>query len=148
MELAPIAHEEGLVEEIYLCPAKKPTLGLGTLITPDMPEYHMDIGTPVSQRRCAEAFFHEVGTQTLGAGERVFGAEKWALLPFPVRRIFLHMLYNMGEGSFADFEKMIKAANECDWGRVVTELLDSKYARDDVPKRARRLAKRLKKSCM
>ena len=56
----------------------------------------------------------------------------------------LDMAYNMGTPALSRFKKMIAAIEDEDYERAADEILDSKYARDDVPARAKRNAEMMR----
>lgn len=56
---------------------------------------------------------------------------------------FIEMAYQMGLEHFNGFHQMIGAAGVGDWAEVQTQALDSKWAREDSPARARYLANML-----
>lgn len=53
---------------------------------------------------------------------------------------FIEMAYQMGLDHFNGFHQMITAASVGDWAAVHDEALDSKWAREDSPARAKKLA--------
>lgn len=59
------------------------------------------------------------------------------------RQIALVSVMFAGVGTFLTFKKMIAAIRAGDWKEAAAQLLDSKYAKVDVPARATRLAKML-----
>lgn len=62
----------------------------------------------------------------------------------PVRqRVLVNMMFNMGPNRFSGFVNTINAINSFDYYRTHLEMLDSKWAREDVPNRAARLADRM-----
>jgi lysozyme len=60
------------------------------------------------------------------------------------RQIALISIMFAGIRTFMEFKRMIAAINRMDWNTAADELLDSKYAKVDVPNRAKRLAKMLR----
>jgi lysozyme len=58
------------------------------------------------------------------------------------QRVLVNMMFNLGPNRFAGFKKMIKAIHDGNIRRAYKEMLDSKWARQDVPNRARRLSRR------
>ena len=141
-ELGQLSHDEGVVLSIYRDSLGHPTLGCGTLITPDMPEHGLPSGTPVSEARCAELLFAELVEKTLHDGPRVFG-DAWDGFPMEAKQVFINFLFNIGATRAAKFVKMIYAAKTSQWNVAAAELLDSRYA-VQVGNRATRLADRLR----
>lgn len=56
------------------------------------------------------------------------------------QRVLISMMFNLGPNRFAKFRKMIEAVNELDYYKAYEEMLDSKWAKTDVPNRAKRLS--------
>lgn len=75
----------------------------------------------------------------------IFGSDVITSFPIEVQAVFTEMVFQMGPASFMGFRKMLKAAHKKDWKTVYTEMLDSKWAREDTPKRARELSNAIKK---
>ena len=50
-----IEYDEGNVKSIYLDHLHLPTFGIGHLVRESDPEYGWEVGTPVSDDRCAES---------------------------------------------------------------------------------------------
>ena len=57
-----IEYDEGNVKSIYLDHLHLPTFGIGHLVRESDPEYGWEVGTPVSDDRCAEAFNEDIKT--------------------------------------------------------------------------------------
>jgi lysozyme len=61
------------------------------------------------------------------------------------QNVIIELLFNLGPVRFRGFKDMIAALNDGDFGKAADELLDSKWARQDVgPIRSMRLAKMLR----
>lgn len=58
------------------------------------------------------------------------------------QRVLINMMFNLGPNRFAGFKKTIAAIHNFDIMRAYHEMLDSKWAKEDVPNRANRLAER------
>ena len=57
-----IEYDEGNVEKIYLDHLGLPTFGIGHLVRESDPEHGWEVGTPVSNDRCVEAFNEDIKT--------------------------------------------------------------------------------------
>ena len=57
----------------------------------------------------------------------------------------IDMSFNLGKTRLSGFDRMIKAVNKGDWKKAAKEMLNSDYAKEDVPDRAKRNAKWLEK---
>ena len=71
---------------------------------------------------------------------------KFKLPPFgPVREaVLVGMFFQMGWSRVLGFKNMIKALVECDWNLAADEMIDSKWARDDTPGRAKEASKMMR----
>ena len=61
-------------------------------------------------------------------------------LPSAVRGVILEMAYEMGVSGVLGFGDMLAALSAGDYDKGADEALDSKWARQDSPRRARELA--------
>lgn len=57
------------------------------------------------------------------------------------REVLAEMVFNMGLGKVLKFEKMLAAIEAKDYAEAAREMLDSKWAREDVGERAHTLAR-------
>lgn len=73
--------------------------------------------------------------------ERLGGV--WGRMNLPRRAALVNMAYQLGVEGLFGFTKMIDAVRIEDWYAVHREALDSKWAREDTPERARRVAETL-----
>ena len=64
-------------------------------------------------------------------------------LPGEVKLICANMAFQLGVNRLGTFKKMIKAVNERDYQTASVEMLDSKWAKQQTPERAKRLADRM-----
>ena len=66
-------------------------------------------------------------------------------LPAPqeVKDIVMNMAYQLGPTSFSKFKRTIKLFKNKDYEGASIEMLDSKWAREDTPDRAKELSERL-----
>ena len=63
----------------------------------------------------------------------------------PVRQgVVVSMVYQLGLGGVSEFKKFLKALWEADYAKAAQEMLDSKWAREDSPERAKRHEKRMR----
>lgn len=69
----------------------------------------------------------------------------WSSLSEVRRDVLIHMGYQMGEGFIAKFPKFIAALNAQDWTAAKAHGLDSDWAREQTPARAKRLMNRLER---
>jgi len=57
--------------------------------------------------------------------------------------VLLNMAYQMGVDGLLRFPAMLRAVQAKDWTKAAAEILDSKYAREDTPARAKRMARQM-----
>lgn len=55
----------------------------------------------------------------------------------------LNMRYQLGQDGLANFKRMLAAVRDERWYEAETEALDSKWAREDTPTRAKRVARQI-----
>lgn len=67
----------------------------------------------------------------------------YSILPPNVQLAILDMIFNLGGQGFRKFKTVIRMVNEQRFPEAAVAALDSKWARTDVPNRARRVAKLL-----
>ena len=132
--------DEGVVHEVYLDHLGLPTVGIGHLILESDPEHGADVGTPVSQARCEELFFHDLDI-ALSECKKLYGID-WEQFPEEVQEILVNMLFNVGRPRLTKFVKMNEALREGDWTTAAVEGRDSLWYRQ-VGNRAERLMSRL-----
>lgn len=92
-------------------------------------------------REDAEALLDVAARRALADAEAALASpEAWAALA-PERRLALgSMAYQMGRAGLAGFQDMLAAVRERRWRDAADGMLDSKWAREDSPARAQRLA--------
>lgn len=129
-----IEFNEGLRLELYECTAKKVSCGYGRNLTDrGISEDEADLMLK-NDLRAAEYSLYTV-----------FGFEIFLRLSEKRRMVLMDMMHNLGLKRFSSFEKMIAAVKEGDYLKASYEILDSKYARKDVPRRAERNASFMEK---
>ena len=120
-----VKNHEGLSLKPYYCTAHKLSIGIGRNLE--------DRG--ITQE---EAFFLFGNDLRLAVSDlnRVFG-EDFRGFPDKVQLAFIDMMFQLGLGGFCGFKNMIKYAKAGNWKEAARELMDSKYAREDCPDRAK-----------
>ena len=66
-------------------------------------------------------------------------------MPVIIREVVMEMCYQMGVTGFSKFKKTIGFFEAKDFKGSSVEMLDSKWARDDTPRRAKELSDRMAK---
>tara|TARA_Y100000310_G_C20546872_1_gene746025 strand:- start:69 stop:542 length:474 start_codon:yes stop_codon:yes gene_type:complete len=128
--------------EVYIDTEGYKTVGIGHRTKIYEPEHEMEPGEEISYSRVIELFESDIEQAILDCNI-VFN--NFDSLPFEVQAIFGNMMFNLGRTRFSKFKRMIAAARREYWHEVAGEMADSKWAREDVPNRANRLIKRMKK---
>ena len=126
-----IKKHEGFSPVVYQCTAGYDTIGYGQRV-----KY-----LKVTQEQSEEWLKEEL--QNL----KYILADKYNwFLPAPkeVQDIVMNMNYQLGVTAFSKFKKTIKYIKVKDYKSASTEMLDSKWARDDTPRRAKELSDRMK----
>ena len=126
-----IKKHEGFSPVVYQCTAGYDTIGYGQRV-----KY-----LKVTQEQAEEWLLEEL--QNL----KYILADKYDwFLPAPqeVQDIVMNMNYQLGVSAFSKFKKTIKYIKVKDYKSASTEMLDSKWARDDTPRRAKELSDRMK----
>jgi len=138
--------DEGIEYKMYLDSKGKATMGIGHLVTRKDPEFHhiKDMATKtitISKERVSDLFSRDIEICLEDCRECfpnfIFMIEELQL-------IIANMMFNLGRQNFLGFKKFIKAIEQEDHKKAAEEMIDSKWYRIDVPKRADRLVKRMK----
>jgi lysozyme len=152
-----LRNDEGEILAIYLDHLKKKTFGIGHLVLKTDPEYGLEVGAPVSQERCIEAFeddIHSVfedcdkflpsfGDDEGRPNEFTLNVEGFYTHSEEVQLIVANMLFNMGLTKLSKFKKFQKALNNRDYAEAAVQMKDSKWY-DQVTNRAERLCVRMR----
>lgn len=126
-----IALAEGWRSEIYLDSLGKETIGFGFLVK----ELNLtkEEGMMILKRYVNERI------------ESISKTQKWVLdMPPEIQKVFVSMVYQMGLNGVLSFKKMIAHMKDSNWRMASVEMLDSKWARSDSPKRALKYAEIVK----
>lgn len=121
-----IAEDEGFRRHIYVCPAGKRTIGYG---------FNLDAG--MSREEAQMLLSHRVHNIRKGLG---YLFPWFNGLSSARQDVLISMAYQMGMEGLCGFKKFLDAVSRKQWERAVYEMMDSKWAREDSPERARRLA--------
>lgn len=135
-----IKANEGYDPNIYNDTKKIPTTGYGfnlkaehirEQIPPDVLS-----GKRALKKQEAEVIFENVYTQSINDARQFVGNETFNSLGNEQKQVLIDMAYNMGLTRLNKFNNMRKALQSGDMKTARKELLDSKYATEDVPNRA------------
>ena len=129
-----IKRNEGLSLWPYRCTKEKLTIGWGRNLD--------DRGI---SRNEAEVLLSNDLEITFRCLTTVFGYELLKDLTHNRRLVLVDMMLNLGAPRFWSFKNMIQAVKDGWWDKAAYEILDSKYARIDVPHRAKRNSELMRK---
>ena len=135
-----IEYDEGNVKSIYLDHLHLFTFGIGHLVRESDPEYGWEVGTPVSDDRCAEAFNEDIKTVVSDCYKLYPDFDD---LPEEAQRIIANMCFNLGYPRLSKFKGMKRGVDARDWQSAADEMVDSRWYRQ-VTKRADRLVERMR----
>ena len=138
--LAEIEADEGRVMHVYMCPAGKPTFGVGHMIRADDPEADLQLGAPVSKRRVQWVFEHDVA-DCLKDCRSLF--EGFNELPEEVQKILANMMFNLGLPRLSRFVKLRAAVLDHNWKEAALQMEDSLWFKQ-LPERSTRLINRMR----
>ena len=131
--------DEGEVNTIYLDHLGYPTVGIGHLILESDPEHGLEVGTPITEDRSAELFYHDVESVLRDC---IILHEGWDGYPDEAQQIIANMMFNMGRTRLSKFKNHNLALKSGDWKRAAVEGRDSRWYKQ-VTNRAERLMSRL-----
>ena len=135
-----IEYDEGNVKSIYLDHLHLPTFGIGHLVRESDAAYGWEVGTPVSDDRCAEAFNEDIKTVVSDCYKLYPDFDD---LPEEAQRIIANMCFNLGYPRLSKFKGMKRGVDARDWQSAADEMVDSRWYRQ-VTKRADRLVERMR----
>ena len=125
--LRTIEKHEGFREKPYRCTAGKLTIGIGWNIQ-EVP------------MRYSEARFRLRNDLDECRWDLAKIFQSFDSYPDHVQEVLMNMRFQLGPGKFRSFENFIAAIRAWDIDRAKTEMLDSKWAKQDTPGRANELA--------
>ena len=127
-----IKNHEGFSPVAYRCTANKLTIGYGKRI-----KY-----LKVTEEQAIEWLEEDLGHLHYVLADKY----DWFLpAPEEVKDIVMEMNYQLGVSAFSKFKKTIKYIKVKDYKAASIEMLDSKWARNDTPSRAKVLSDRMNK---
>ena len=126
-----IKKEEGYRSSVYLDTLDKPTIGYGFLI--DTLELQEDICELILMRKL-EKLIKNIK----------FNFKWFDDMPDKVQDVIINMCYQLGVSGVSKFKKTIQFIKNKQWDRASVEMLDSKWAREQTPQRAKRLSEIVK----
>jgi lysozyme len=130
--------EEGYSEKSYLDTKGNWTIGIGHLL---------GVGSSFSDMRWTRAKIISVFENDLDSAyaDAKIIFPQFMSFSYNVQLAILDMIFNMGAVRFRGFKKSIRLINEGRFKEAAVEILDSKWAKVDVPNRAIRVSNLMKK---
>ena len=135
-----LERDEGIVYEIYNDHLGYATFGIGHLVKESDPEKSLDLGTPVSSERVAEAFESDI--QSVLRDCNVLYSD-FHNLPEEAQQVIANMMFNLGRPRLSKFAGMKRGVDARDWNQAADEMVDSNWYRQ-VTNRADRLVERIR----
>lgn len=130
-----IAVEEGFETQSYTDTKGLWTIGIGHLLGKN-PRFSNLVWTPT---KVMVTFMQDLNSSIYYTKLQIRVYDQLS----PTRqRVLVNMMFNLGPDRFSGFVNTIAAINMHDYNTAYNEMLDSKWARVDVPKRAIRLSQR------
>ena len=132
-----LIRDEGIRLRVYRCTAGHPTIGVGHKLT------EREILTGLSEISLEQAgnLLHRDIAIALNGCQHIFGRERFDSFSEPRQRALVNMCFQLGRQGLMNFKKTIALIMQDQWGAAYTEALDSKWACQDSPGRAHRVAK-------
>tara|TARA_R100001594_G_scaffold57337_1_gene91232 strand:- start:5126 stop:5533 length:408 start_codon:yes stop_codon:yes gene_type:complete len=127
-----IKKHEGFSSTVYKCTAGYDTIGYGKRI-----KY-----LKVTEEQAEEWLIEDLNNLKYMLSDKY----EWFLpAPTEVKRIVTNMAYQLGINAFSKFRKTIHFISKKKYKLASDEMLDSKWARTDTPRRAKELSDRMAK---
>lgn len=139
--------DEGEVLQAYLCPAGKLTIGVGrNLESPGLSQDEaIKIGSDRPKTITVEQSRMLLNNDIDRIEHEISMRLPWIKALDDVRySAFFNMLFQFGLSRFQRFKKTLEYAQAQEWEQCADEMLDSKWAREDSPRRARKYSERVR----
>lgn len=125
-----LEEKEGRIAHAYHDHKGYLTIGVGHLIDKrrggGLPDHIID-----------DLLKHDIEESTMDLVRTIIN---WAVLPKHVKEALILMRFQLGLRGLTRFERMLEAIGRKDYQAAADEALNSKWARDDTPKRAQCVA--------
>ena len=131
-----VIYEEGFRTESYQDTKGYWTIGVGHLLGSDANLYSGMVWDPET---VVVKFMQDLNDAMVHASKLI---PVFSTLSLVRQRVLVNMMFNLGPSRFGTFVNMIRAINQHDYVGAHREMLDSKWAKSDVPSRAARLSHR------
>ena len=134
-----IREDEGISLTVYEDTNGHLTVGIGHKV---LPEDKLKLGDRISHERATTLFLKDLKDADYGAHLLLAGGT-WFVQPV-LLRVVTNMVFQMGLSGVRSFRLFWGFLRAQDYENAAKEMLDSKWAQEDSPKRARRLAREIR----
>jgi lysozyme len=136
-----IEFEEGRRLRKYKCTAGHWTIGIGHNL--DAKPFHKGQKIPdvIDNELCDDLFEEDLG-RTINSLDAMW--DGFRMLSGTRQDACINMAFQLGVDGFMRFRKLREALMLGDWSRAEQEALNSKWAKNDTPARAKRVAEQLR----
>lgn len=133
-----IREDEGKSLTVYKDHLGNLTVGVGHLVVDDD---FLEFGDEITEAQSMNFFFADA--KTAEQGMHTLAIAHKIKCTHTVARVLTCMVFQMGLTGVGKFKRFLKALAREDYPLAYQEMLDSKWAKEDTPARAERLAKSL-----
>ena len=126
-----IKEHEGFSKTVYNDSLNIPTIGYGFAIK----------DLELSEEICEKILLEKLQDLIVRVGKKF---PWWSKASEPIRDVVVELCYQLGVTGFSRFKKTIDHLENRRYAKAATEMLDSKWARSDSPKRALAMSKIVK----
>ena len=122
------------------------TIGVGHLLDPmkgaNPAPFGIDLrmGTSITRAQSELLMVRDIEDKMAELDRR---ASWWRRLSENRQRVVVNMCFQIGVSGFLGFKKAVSAMQVGDYAKARVEMLDSKWAKEDTPGRAKRMADRM-----
>ena len=136
-----LIRDEGIRLRVYKCTSGHLTIGVGHKLT----ERELLQGlSEISLEQAGNLLHMDIGIAMNGCAS-IFGRDRFDSFTEARQRALVNMCFQLGTMGLSKFQKMIAGIMRDDWATARVEALNSKWAREDSPERARRVAAMLER---
>ena len=133
-----IEFEEGYKTKVYPCTAGYKSVGFGRNLDIDR-KFPDSVINLLGNGKVREAYetllLFDINKKIKRLNKRIGW---WVKLPDDAKLVIIDLAYNLGVGGLLSFKKTLRYIKKRQWISASKELLNSDYARKDVPNRAKR----------
>lgn len=118
-----LKRHEGLKLHTYVCPSGKLTIGYGHNLT-DNPVWGLQRGDKVSARQAEDLLKRDMVAVARELDGKI---PWWRSFNEPRQATILNLAFNMGVSGLMEFQKMLAALRQADYGKASEEMIDSAW---------------------